>query len=78
MICSKIANFIRTEAGLTSKWGRISVAVQWCYQNPSNCTVRQCTGCSIMKRIMFALFTQTRNKLIRWDMCQIDPEVGPF
>ena len=34
--------------------------------------------CSIMKRIMFALFTQARNKLIRWDMCQLNPEVGPF
>ena len=27
MICSKIVNFDRTEAGLTSKWGRISPAV---------------------------------------------------
>ena len=27
---------------------------------------------------MFALNTQARNKLIRLDMCQINPEVGPF
>ena len=27
---------------------------------------------------MFALITHARNKLIRWDMCQINPEVGPF
>ena len=27
MICSKIVNFDRTEAGFTSKWGRISPAV---------------------------------------------------
>ena len=39
MILSKIFNFDRTEAGLTSKWGRISPAVQWCYQNQSNCIV---------------------------------------
>ena len=38
--CSKIVNFNRTEAGLTSKWGRISPAVQWCYQDSSNCTVQ--------------------------------------
>ena len=31
-----------------------------------------------MKRIMFALITQARNKLVRWGMCQINPEVGPF
>ena len=36
------------------------------------------TWSSIMKRIMFTLITQARNKLIRWDMCQINPEVGPF
>ena len=41
--CSKIVNFNRTEAGLTSKWGRISPAVQWCYQNQSNCIIRRCT-----------------------------------
>ena len=29
MICSKIINFDHTEAGLTSKWGRILQAVQW-------------------------------------------------
>ena len=27
-ICSKLVNFDRTEAGLTSKWGRI-LSVQW-------------------------------------------------
>ena len=43
MICSKIANFNHTEAGLTSKWGRISPTVQWCCQNQSNCTIRRCT-----------------------------------
>ena len=43
MICSKIVNFDRTEAGLTSKWGRISPAVQWCYQIQYNCTVRRRT-----------------------------------
>ena len=31
-----------------------------------------------MKRIMFALIAQARNQLIGWDMCQINPEVGPF
>ena len=30
--CSKIINFNRIEAGLKSKWDRISPAVQWCYQ----------------------------------------------
>ena len=32
-----------SEAGPTSKWGRISPAVQWCYQNQSNCTIRRRT-----------------------------------
>ena len=36
--CPKMDYFYRTEAGLTAKWGRISPAVQWCYQNQSNCT----------------------------------------
>ena len=31
-----------------------------------------------MKRIMLALIAQARNKLIRWGMCQINPEVDPF
>ena len=43
MISSKIVNFDRTEAGLTSKWDRISPAVQWCYQIQSNCIVQRCT-----------------------------------
>ena len=38
MISSKIVNFDRTEAGLSSKLGRISPAVQWFYQNQSICT----------------------------------------
>ena len=42
--CSKIVNFNRTEAGLTSKWGRISPAVQWCYQNQFICPPWQCTA----------------------------------
>ena len=33
---SKIVNFCRTEAGLTSKWGRISQAVYWWHQNRSS------------------------------------------
>ena len=41
MICFKIANFDRTEASLTSKWGRISPAFHWCYQNQSNYIVWQ-------------------------------------
>ena len=41
MTYSKIVNFDRTEAGLTSKWGRISAAVQWGYENQSNYTVQR-------------------------------------
>ena len=41
MICSKIVNFDRTEAGLTSEWGRILPAVIWCYHDQSNCNVRR-------------------------------------
>ena len=41
---SKIVNFDLTEAGLTSKWGKISPAVQWCYQNQSNYTVQRCAS----------------------------------
>ena len=41
MICSKIVNIDRTEAGRTSKWGRILPAVQWCYQNQSKGPKRQ-------------------------------------
>ena len=43
MICSKIVNFDRKEASLTSKWSRILPTVQWCYQNLSNFTIQQCT-----------------------------------
>ena len=35
-LCSRIVNFCRTEAGLTSKWGRILPAVYWWHQNPSS------------------------------------------
>ena len=43
MVYYKIVNFDHTEVGLTSKGCRISPAVKWCYQNLSNCTVRQRT-----------------------------------
>ena len=33
--CSKIFIFCRTEAGLTSKWGRISPAIYWGHQSQS-------------------------------------------
>ena len=33
MIYSEIDNFDHTKADLIAKWGRISSAVQWCYQN---------------------------------------------
>ena len=40
--CSKMVNFDHKEAGLTSKWGRISPAIQWCYQNQSYCILQRC------------------------------------
>ena len=40
---SRIVNFCRTEAGLTSKWGRISPAVYWWHQNQSSYVVRSHT-----------------------------------
>ena len=50
MICSKIVNFDLTEAGLTSKWGRISPAVQWCFQY---CTVGRCTtSCDVTQKFV--------------------------
>ena len=39
-----IVNFNRTEAGLTSKGGRILPAVQWCYQNQFICPPWQRTA----------------------------------
>ena len=42
-MCSRIVNFDCTEAGLTSKWSRISPAVQWCCQQQSKLYVRQRT-----------------------------------
>ena len=41
--CSKMVNFNCTEAGLTSKWGRISSADQRYYQNQFICIIRRCT-----------------------------------
>ena len=58
MISSKIVNFNRTEAGLTSKWGRISPAAQWRYQNQSNCIVKRCmTSGDVTKK--FGTHTET-------------------
>ena len=54
--CSKIVNFNRTEAGLTSKWGRISPAVQWCYQNQSNCTTWRRTASREIENFNLLLF----------------------
>ena len=39
--CSKLVNFCRTEAGLTSKWGRISPAVYWWHQKQCSYIVRR-------------------------------------
>ena len=41
IIYSRIDNFVRTEAGLSPKWGRILAAVHWYYHNQSNCTVQR-------------------------------------
>ena len=54
--CSKIVNFNRTEAGLISKWARISPAVQWCYQNQSNCTLWRCTASHEIENFNLFLF----------------------
>ena len=40
-VCSKIVIFCCTEAGLTSKWGRISPEVYWWHQNQSSYNVRR-------------------------------------
>ena len=48
--CSKMVSFNRTEAGLTSKFGRILPAVQECYQNQSNCIMRQCISLAMSLR----------------------------
>ena len=39
---SKIVNLCRTEAGLTSKWGKILPEVYWCHQIQSIYTVGHC------------------------------------
>ena len=56
--CSKNVIFYRTEAGLTSKRGRISPAVQWCYQNQSNCTTwrRTARRPARLKTLIFFFF----------------------
>ena len=42
----------RTEAGLTSKWGRISPAVYWGHQNQYSYIVRRCTtSCGVAKKL---------------------------
>ena len=46
MIYPKTVNFDHTEAGLTSKWGKIWPAVQWCYQNQFNSNIRRHTTSS--------------------------------
>ena len=46
----KIVNFCRTEAGLTSKWGRILLSVYWWYQNQPSYTVgRRATSRDVAK-----------------------------
>ena len=68
MISSKIVNFDRTEAGLTSKWDRISPAVQWCYQIQSNCIVQRCTTSgSVAKKFVTGTETLRRTQRQPWD-----------
>ena len=31
-----------------------------------------------MKRMVYARIGQSKKQPVRWDMCQIFPEVGPF
>ena len=51
MICSKIVNFYRTEAGLTSKWGRISPGVCRCHQKQSIYVLRPCLNVVIVQSV---------------------------
>ena len=53
IICSKIVNFDCTEAGLTLKYGRISPAVHWCYQNQSNSTYSDVRRCATSPKLFF-------------------------
>ena len=55
--CSKIVNFNRTEAGLTSKWGRILPAVQWFYQKQSNSNLWRCTVSREIENFNFSFLT---------------------
>ena len=60
--CSKIVNFCRTEAGLTSKWGRISPAVYWWHQKQCSYIV-QCRRATSRNGIkVFSLHTHSRTK----------------
>ena len=68
--CSKMVNFNRTEAGLTSKWGRISPAVQWCYQNQSNCILQRCTTSgNVAKKFVTHTETDTQAAMGQNNLC---------
>ena len=67
MICSKIVNLDRTEAGLKSKLGKISPTIEWCYQNhddirrrttsPRNLLLRQAGRRQIQAATLMAYVT---------------------
>ena len=58
----KIVNFCRTEAGLTSKWGRISPTVYWGHQNQSSYVVQR-RAASHDRIKVFCLHTHSLKKL---------------
>ena len=57
-VCSKIIIFCHTEAGLTSKCGRISPKVYWWHQNQSSYIVR-CLATSRNGIKVFGLYTHS-------------------
>ena len=65
-LCFEIVNFCRTEAGLTSKWGRISPAVYWWHQNQSRYIVWRCaTSRGVAKKLADHSPTHTQSHIWR-------------
>ena len=70
MICSKIVNLDRTEAGLKSKLGKISPTIEWCYQNHDDIRRRATSPRNLLLRQAGDKYRQPLLWLM-W-MCQLE------
>ena len=67
-----------TSSGPLEKWGRISPAVQWCYQNQSNCHLhRRTSSYGTVRLVLIAPLNCWRNSTQFWckaSLCTIKIE----